>query len=223
MSTDKINRKAKCKRILSWIVTILCIIFLLIAVFLVALCYLAIRNGSRSVEIFGYSFSIVQTDSMSPEIGVGELITVKICGIEEAEVGANAVFIETRGELTGLQIVHKVIRTDSDEKGVFIVTKGVKEGAPEDQPVYQETFVGIAVKHSAFWGKVASFFASPVNWVLILILLIGIPAVYMFTKMVVRFYKESRKEKAQADTAEREKLKLELLREYQNKNNTNQS
>ena len=210
----------KRKKIISWVVSAVCILFLLLAIVLITLCYLSTRTGNRSVDIFGYSFSVVRTDSMSPEIKAGELITVKTCDISEATEGCNAVFIATEGELKGMQIVHKVVRIGSDERGAFIVTQGLKEGAPEDAPVYQETFVGIAVRHSVFWGKIATFFSTPVNWVLFFILLVGVPVVYTLTKKVVRFSKEAKKEKAQTRSEERERLKQELLEDYLNNNQT---
>ncbi|MDE6411838.1 MAG: hypothetical protein K2L02_04800, partial [Clostridia bacterium] len=206
--------KSKRKKIVSWIVTGICILFLVLAVVLLILCFVAKKNESRSVEIFGYSFSVVETDSMTGEIEAGELITVKICGIEEAGVGANAVFIAESGQLKGRQVVHKVIKAAEDERGNYIVTQGVKAGAPIDDPVYSENFVGLAVRHSAFWGKVAKFFGTPVNWILILAIVIGIPVIYTLIRMIIKYGKELKKEKAEREAAEREKLKREILDEY---------
>ena len=189
------KRDGKTKKILSWIATGISILFLLIALFFLIVSLVAQKRESRAVEIFGYSFSLVQTDSMTGEIEVGELITVKICGIEEAEVGLNAVFIATDGPLKGQQIVHKIIRIDSDEQGEFIVTQGVKTGAPVDDPVYGEQFVGIAVRHSKFWGGVAKFFSTPVNWILILTVIIGVPCICMLIRLIIRYSKEAKREK----------------------------
>lgn len=219
LSAEKKQPKSKWKKIVSWTVTGICILFLVIALLFLIVSFVAKKNDNRAVEIFGYSFSVVETDSMTGEIEAGELITVKICDIEEAEVGANAVFIASDGALKGRQIVHKVIKVDSDESGKYIITKGVKENAPIDEPVYGERFVGIAVKHSAFLGGVAKFFGTPVNWILILTLLIGIPCIYALVKMIVKYSKEAKKEKAEESAAEREKLKQEILEEYQKDEN----
>lgn len=216
---EKKQPQSKRKKIASWIVTGICILFLVLSVVLLILCFVAKRNESRSVEIFGYSFSVVETDSMAGEIEVGELITVKICSIEKAEVGANAVFIAQSGPIKGRQVVHKVIKADSDENGSYIITQGVKEGAPVDEPVYAENFVGIVVRHSVFWGKVAKFFGTPVNWILILAIVIGIPVIYALIKLIVKYGKEAKKEKAESAAAEREKLKREILEEYQRNEN----
>ena len=220
MDSSKVKQpQSKWKKIASWIVTGICILFLVLSLILLILCFVAKKNESRSVEIFGYSFSVVETDSMTGEIEVGELITVKICSIDKAEVGANAVFIAESGQVKGRQVVHRIIEIGSNEKGNYIVTQGVKEGAPVDDPVYAENFVGIAVRHSVFWGKVAKFFGTPVNWILILAIVIGIPVIYVLIKLIIKYSKEAKKEKAESDAAERERLKQEILEEYQRSEN----
>ena len=199
MDSDTKNEKqsGRAKKIISLIVTGISILFLLLALFFLIVSFVAKKRDSRAVEIFGYSFSLVQTDSMTGEIEVGELITVKICEIEEAEVGANAVYIASDGPLKGQQIVHKVIKADTDEKGSYIVTQGVKAGAPIDNPVYEEQFVGIVVRHSSFWGSIAKFFATPVNWILILAIIIGVPCIYVLIRLIIRYSKEAKREKSE--------------------------
>lgn len=197
------------KKVSSWIVTVVCIVLCVLAVIMLILTFAARKNGHRAVEIFGYSFSVVETDSMTGEIEVGELITVKICNIRDTEIGAHAVYIASEGSLAGRQIVHKVVETGIDEKGFFIITKGVKEGAPLDKPIYEadNRFVGIAVSHSVFFGKVAEFFSSPENWILLLALLVGVPCVYAAIKLVVRYAGEAKREKSEAETANCKKTK----------------
>lgn len=211
--------QSKRKKIASSIITGICILFLVLSLVLLILCLVAQKNDNRSVELFGYSFSVVETDSMTGEIEVGELITVKVCSIEKAEVGANAVFIAKSGQVKGRQVVHKVIKVDCDEEGNYIVTQGVKEGAPIDDPVYAENFVGIVVRHSVFWGKVVKFFGMPVNWILIFAIVIGIPLIYTLIKMIIKFGKEVKKEKTENSAAERERLKQRLLEEYRRSKN----
>ena len=195
-TAEKTNKNKKtASQILSWVVTGISILLLVIAAFFLIVTLVAKKNDNRAVSIFGYSFSIVQTDSMTGEIEVGELITVKLCGIEKAEIGSNAVYIAASGQLQGQQIVHKVIEVSSDEKGSYIITQGVKEGAPVDDPVYAEQFVGIAVRHSVFWGKIANFFATPFNWILILALVVGLPCIYTLIKLIIKYSKEVKKER----------------------------
>ena len=198
-SAKKLTKpKSRAEKIGSGIVTGISVLFFVLALFFLISTVVAHKKGNRSVELFGYSFSIVQTDSMTGEIEVGELITVKICGIEQAEVGTNAVYIAQDGPLKGQQIVHKVIEVATDEQGRYIITQGVKEGASVDDPVYGQQFVGIAVSHSVFWGKIARFFSTPINWLLIIVIIIGIPGIYELIKLIVRYSKEVKKEKEES-------------------------
>lgn len=215
------TKKTKGKKIVSCIVAVICVLLSAVAVFLLIVSIIAKKNDSRSVEIFGYSFSVVMTDSMTGEIEAGELIAVRICDIEEAEIGSNAVYIASDGVLKGRQIVHKVIKVGTDENGTFLLTQGVKAGAPVDAPVYKEQFVGLAVGHSVFWGGVAKFFSTPANWILILTLIIGVPCIFSLVKLIVKYSKEVKQEKAAAAAKEREALKQKILEEYQKEENQN--
>lgn len=189
------KNKKTASQILSWIVTGISILLLVIAAFFLIVTLVAKKNDSRAVSIFGYSFSIVQTDSMTGEIEVGELITVKLCGIDKAEIGSNVVYTASSGPLKGQQIVHQVIEISSDKEDYHIITQGVKEGAPVDDPVYADQFVGIVVRHSLFWGKIAKFFATPFNWILIVVLIVGLPCIYTLIKLVIKYSKEVKKER----------------------------
>jgi len=179
------------KKVLSWILTAICILAVLFAL---ALCFLSLsaKKNNRAVELFGYSFSIVKTDSMTPEIKVGELITVKRCDISNVTIGDYAVW---RGPIGGTeaQIVHKTIETGTDEKGAFIVTQGVKEGTLPDAPVYADNFVGIAVNHSVFWGKVMGFLAQPYSLGAIFVTVIGLYVVVWLAKGIFQTVREMKK------------------------------
>lgn len=168
------QNKAKIRKAISITLTVLAVLIFACAVFVFALTAYAKSNGKQAV-LFGYSFSVVMTDSMTPEIQVGELVTVKNCPIESVEIGENAVYIAQSGALKGQRIIHKVEEKDVDGEGkTFIRTRGVKEGAPLDAPVYAEAFVGIGVSHSVFLGKIVVFFSNTVNWVCLLVFLFGV-------------------------------------------------
>jgi len=173
-------KSAKVKKILSIVFTVLAGIIFLFAVFVFIVTVKA-KAENKSPEFFGYSFSIVVTDSMTPEIEVGELISVRTCDISEVEVGDNAVFIKVGGPLDGKRIVHKCIETGKDENGDYIITQGVKQFADIDGKTYAENFVGICTSHSAFLGGVATFFTRVENWIFLLVsgvaVFIGVKAV----------------------------------------------
>ena len=81
-----IEPKNKKKKILSAVsFTLAAVIFLLaLYVFFVSL---DAKSKNEPVEFFGRSFVIVLTDSMTPEIGVGELVVIESTGICPRSVG----------------------------------------------------------------------------------------------------------------------------------------
>ncbi len=195
---------AKTKKILSIVFTVLAGIIFLFAIFVFIVTVKA-KAENKSPEFFGYSFSIVATDSMTPEIEVGELICVRSCDITEVEVGDNAVFMKVGGPLDGKRIVHKCIETGSDENGAYIITKGVKQFADIDGKTYGENFVGICTSHSAFLGGVATFFTRVENWIFLLVsgvaIFIGVKAV----KTILSAVKEKNGEATASDSGDGEK------------------
>lgn len=161
---------AKAKRAAKIAGNVLAGTVLLLAVGLLAFSLIA-RASGRTVRLFGYSFHIVVTDSMTPEIAVGEFVVARSARVEDVRVGMdggdNVVFIAQSGDKAGSAIIHRAVeRTDAG-----IVTQGVKPGAGADSdPVTQENLVGIEVWHSAAAGAVARFFLSPLNWLFLIII-----------------------------------------------------
>ena len=148
------------------------------------------KEQKKPVEFFGRSFVIVLTDSMTPEIGVGELVVIESTGIESVQVGQNAVFVSLSGMLKGQRIIHKVVEVGHDEQGVYLRTQGVTEGAPVDpDPVRAENFTGVEVGHSVFWGKIIGFFTKLENWLLLLVVLVAVSIAIMQIVKIVKIAK----------------------------------
>ena len=155
-----IKNNTKRNKAVSIVLTVLSVLIFVFAVCVFALSVYAKSNGKQAA-FFGYSFSLVLTDSMSPEIKVGELVAVKHGSIERAQIGENAVYIAPEGHLLeGQRIIHKIIKKGTDERGTYVITQGVAAGAPEDAPVYAENFVGIGVAHSAFLGAIVTLYGD---------------------------------------------------------------
>lgn len=116
------------------------------------------KKEGRSPTFFGYSFSIVATGSMEPEIPVGSLLIVKSAVIETVEVGDNIVFIALGGSVAGERVVHEVIVKGYDEQGLYFITKGKNNALPDVDKVRESNFVGKDAGHSVFLGKTVSLF-----------------------------------------------------------------
>ena len=192
------------KKLLSWINFIVstAIFLFAISVFIISL---TARSNNRQAELFGYSFAVVVTDSMSPEIKVGDLIIVKSCDITEIKEGQNAVFIGLNGYYEGKSIVHKVIKIHRDyidetgkQTDICLETRGINNPYNDEDFVYAENFVGREIFHSTFLGTIMVFLRDPLNWIYVLIFLL---AIGFATKQGVKIYRmmKAKKERKNAE------------------------
>lgn len=195
-------------------------VFSIISVVILGLCVIAVlyatisysKNGK--VDFFGYSFHVIQTESMEPEIKAGDLVVIKKVPYDEIHVGDDILFKceDTTSQVYGRYVVHRVIELTETE-GVY-KTKGINNVAPDKVLSKAE---GKAVSVSSGWGKVFSFLTS---WrsVLIIIAIVGMVIFTIFQVFAVvsnasklKAAKDS--EKVKNDTELKEQLKKELLEE----------
>lgn len=188
------QKSYKLKKAVSITVTVLSVL-----IFVFALCVFAVtmyaKSSGKQATLFGYSFSIVQTGSMVPEINVGELVVVKHCAIEEAQIGDNVVYLSDGAEypqLKGQRIIHKVV--EKNEDALTLRTQGVANATPDRQVIDAQSFVGIGVAHSAFWGAIIGFFSNTWNWIFLAVFLFGIWLGVRQIKKLVSYTKEGAEE-----------------------------
>ncbi|HBF86818.1 MAG TPA: signal peptidase I [Clostridiales bacterium] len=184
------------------------------------------KKQNKPLSVFGLSTSIVVTNSMEPEIKVGDLIVVKETTIDKIEVGENAVFtyIGSDEKIKGQRVVHEVIDKGENENGIYLVTKGINNPVEDADKVTAANFVGKEVAHNTFFGKVFGFFSHAENIFFIIVLVIVIPFIFRQSRKIFRLVKEGDKddedgfdgEKDDADKTqdEKERIRQELLKEY---------
>ncbi|MBQ9486035.1 MAG: signal peptidase I [Clostridia bacterium] len=167
--------------------TVSAILFLIaIAVFGVSV---RAKRENRAPTFFGYSFSIVVTNSMEPEIKVGELLVVKDADISDVKVGDYAVFTSLSEPIKGERVVHEVIAIDTDENGLYLTTKGINNPTQDAEPVRESNFIGKSAMHSAFLGAVFGFFTRIESAMLIAVLIILIPFIVKQVKKIIAIAK----------------------------------
>lgn len=179
----------KKKGISNFIKSALSIFFVGIAV-LILINVIVAKFNNEIPRIFGYSAHLVVTDSMAPEINVGDLIIAKKVDQSTIEVGDDIVFITTDPKLHGITIIHRVVRINDD--GSF-VTQGIKFGAPVDTyPV--KKVEGILVVKSGFLGAVFSFIFRIETIVYVIIISVLIYISYKLIRRIIRISKQTRTE-----------------------------
>lgn len=162
-------------RVLSLIVTII-VCFVAGIIFATTL---TAKLNNKPVYIFGYSFHLVVTDSMTPEIPVGSLVIAHKTDISKVKLGDNVVYTAIGGVLKGQKVIHKAVAIESVEGVIEVSTQGVKEGAPVDSyPVTSDNIVGVQVYSNLGIGQVVGFLSQATNWIFIGILLLLIFVIY---------------------------------------------
>lgn len=187
--TEKIE-KLKTKRIISVFLSVIsAIIFVLVGLLLVNI--IVCRSQNRPVNFFGYSFSVVQTNSMEPEIMTGDLIVFKKVEFSSLKEGDNIVFKADNNfkdgagiSLEGYTIVHQIIRVS--DKG--LITKGVNNFAEDGGFRSEADIYGLCVSNSAGWGKVFTFLGK--YGALIIIFIIAVPVIVTQTIKIIKLSKK---------------------------------
>ena len=90
------------------------------------------RFKGEQPNLFGYTFYIIQTDSMTGELEVGDVILSKRNA--DYKVGSVVTYIATSGLLEGQPITHKVVKVYEENGVKMLQTQGVKPGAVLDSP-----------------------------------------------------------------------------------------
>lgn len=181
--------KTNNKKVLSRISLILSIVMFALALIVLVTSITAHARNDR-VQLFGYSFAVVVTNSMYPEIKAGDLIIVKSCNISEIELDQNAVFKGLSGDFKDLSVVHKVVGIqEDDEVGIQLRTKGVNNGKEDDDLVTAANFIGREVFHSTALGNIITFLKNPINWVYVLVFVLAISFVVMQSVKIFKMIK----------------------------------
>ena len=187
------------KKIFSWVSFVLSTVIFALA-FVVFLMSVTARSRNDRVEIFGFSLAVVATDSMAPEIKVGDLIIVKRCDIADIQVGQNAVFMGLSGTYEGKSIVHRVVGIydvfdDLGKKtGICLETWGISNPDIDDDYVYSDNFIGREIYHSSALGGIMTFLRNPLNLLYLLVLVIVSYVAVKQGRLIVKLIKNQGQE-----------------------------
>lgn len=136
--------KTTLKKIWNVISTVLVILIVLCAVFLM---------GSRLV---GYQCYTVISGSMEPEYSVGDLLYVKKVDVNTIEVGAPITFILNEDLIVA---THRVVEIDAENQHFY--TKGDANEIADSEPVHFNNVIGVPQFHIPLLGYVSDFVQNP--------------------------------------------------------------
>lgn len=206
---------SKTKKIMKNLGYALSIILIVFTLALVIMSTLAKREN-KIFSLFGYSYSVVVTPSMKPEINVGEIIIIKKLDyndyIQNAQVGEDVIVYKSN-QYNGIYIVHKLYNIT--ENGLIL--KGVNNPQPDSEIVNENNFHGIVVKHGMQW--LGSFLIGSRSLIFLVIMIFII--FIIFTEILpVLIKKEQQKEyTSKLDDETKELLRQQILKEIEEEKN----
>ena len=194
MSNETIKKtKNGLVRILAKIGVVLSWILLVLAIVIFGSVTYDKMTGSQP-SLFGYSFYVVLTDSMTPEIQPDDMVFTKKVEVSELKVGDDIVFYSVDPDYSDMRRVHRI---EKIENGV-VYTRGIKEGAPSDGATKQ--ILGKVIGKSTIVGNICATFVR--NPMLIYPLLLGVITVFIVFQVIniVKLGREMASENAETET-----------------------
>lgn len=218
------------KKILKTIATAIGIGFFLFAIVIIIVGTVA-RSKNKMMNIFGFSFSVVGSDSMEPTIMTGEFIIIRQIDFNKVKASKDqGDIIVFYSEKEQKYIVHRAIEKDDEN----ITTKGDNPKAPiDDEPVTEENFYGVVAIYGKFLN-IGNVILRYRNWVFALITVFLLYAIISETINIVKIAQAEKEVQLQLKKEqeyerlleqEKEKIRNEILEEQnqENKDNSNNS
>ena len=150
--------------VLSWII---------IGVLTISIIFSFIAHANGSIpSAFGYTVYRVSSESMKPQLEVGDVIIGKIIENPEEIKAGDIITFKGKGFYEGKFITHEVIVAPEYEDGVLMLqTKGTNNSIP-DSPIRADSVISVMVTEVPFLTTFYAFFLSPWGFLVIIFLII---------------------------------------------------
>lgn len=212
------NMIDKAKKIYQTVVTILTICFFILTIYVLIAGATSIKNG-KMMSLFGFTYSVVPTNSMEPEINVGDSVIGKKEKFENLSIGDDVIYHYVYEEID-IYVVHRIIRYD---EGLGFKTQGINTN--QEDPIYvtKDNYISTAVWHGplANIGELVLKNRGTLFLVLIaILLLIAANGVFDIIKILdekKKLSQEEEKEKLKADYEQ--ELRRQVEEELRNEQN----
>lgn len=204
--------KKKAKKIISIIVSCLIACLFILTLYVIISSIVAAKNNTMS-SVFGYTYSIVPTESMEPEIHVGDSVIGKKVKYNSLKVGDDVIYYNDE---VNIFVVHRIIRY---EEGLGFKTQGVNNPVEDELWVTKDNYQAKVIWHGDILN-LGTFFLNHrglifIFLILALLLIIG----NVFVEMINASRELKAQEAAQFDNEtpeEREaRLRKEILEEME--------
>jgi len=200
------KQKSKISKIIGYIF----VGFLVVA--LAFMFYLTISIASKKITtIFGYSFHVVQSNSMETTIMTGDLVIAKSTSQDKVKVGDIVVFVceDQTLPIYGEYVVHRVVEIDSDGN-IWTQGDNRKTNPQKDRVPSKPIAKVISIKHAN--SSILLFLSQNRSLLLLIVVALSLVMVCVEFCSVVSNSKKLKKATEQEEL-EQQQLKEELTKE----------
>lgn len=136
--------------------------FILIGILVVVLIYtLVSRISGETPKMFGFSMLRVSSESMEPELNVGDIILVKEVDPAILQKGDVITYYGKEGPVAGKLITHQIVSEPYEIDGVYyFTTRGIKQGALDDPEINDSQIHGKVQFKVPVVGTIYDFFTQ---------------------------------------------------------------
>lgn len=211
-------KKAKIKKIYQIIISCLTALLLLLALYIFVAGIIATKNNTLA-NLFGYTYSVVPTSSMEPDINVGDSVIGKKVKYDTLNIGDDIIYYNNEEDKF---IVHRIISYDET---LGFLCQGTNNLIPDNVYVTEDNYISKVIWN----GKLANIGTLIINnkgtlFLLLVAILLLIAANGVFD--IIKVVKEQKVEKIKDDNQTtfvmpseeelRKQVEAELAKEKEN-------
>ena len=156
---ESINKRKEKEKKIKMIIGIIAIIM----IYNIILIVVSSING-KDYSVFGYKAYIIDTNSMSPTINIGDIVIVK--KVEKEKLNqSDVITFSQEGEV----ITHRIIKVEADFK---YVTKGDNNNTEDTKKVKYEDILGEEILIIPYLGKAIQIIDNKIIFLIICLIIL---------------------------------------------------
>ncbi len=133
-----------------------------LAVFLISVLYITIlRTADTFPTFFGYCTQRVDSDSMEPELDIGDVIIVKKTNPADLKKNDCISYMGREYPVEGMVVIHQIVEDPREDDGTYyFTTRGIKPGALNDPEINDSQIYGKVMYKIPLIGTLYDFFSQ---------------------------------------------------------------
>lgn len=187
---------------------------ILFTIFIILFCLIVLcqRFFQKENSFLGYRVFTIVTESMKPELEVGDIILVKETQVDEIEIGDNITYQGMSDDLANKIITHQVKNVIVENEKKIFYTQGINSGTM-DPAVYESQIYGVVCYKFIVLSLIYKIITNTVGFVLLIVL----PLSYIFIMELKTIVVERNNAKEEELRKKEEERRLEELKRQEEK------